>query len=323
MVHVKGASRLLELRGPPTKEAPLNMSLYNRVRNTAVSLIHLVDSFGIRIADSETQLWDAYGSRKMIFLARPEWQNLSNTPHDIFLDSLVCIPGLLEASDNILSSIQSGKIDIQGIDDLLSYWHAIIVRLTQWYVTFEDQEPVGLYESGPLGPKSHPYLDADKPHLYSMFPQVISFRDTYVAQNMLMYWFGQLVIHTAMFQLYVAREKHQARPNRGAFPLGYKGVHNTSKESVQKAGDYYATKICQSAASLRGGYGFQIIMVPLWAAQQFYDTCQDPRYDWCQTVLRNFGTASGFASAEALGFLKPTQYPGITMNGDTIINNNI
>jgi hypothetical protein len=90
---------------------------------------------------------------------------------------------------------------------------------------------------------------------------------------------------------------------------------------LQKTGDYYATKICQSSASLKGGYGFQIVMVPLWAAQQFYDICQDSRYDWCQTVLRNFGAACGFVSGgEALGFLKPTQYPGITMKGDTIIN---
>lgn len=42
MVHVKGAGRLLELRGPPTNEAPLDMSLYNRVRNTAVSLVQLI-----------------------------------------------------------------------------------------------------------------------------------------------------------------------------------------------------------------------------------------------------------------------------------------
>lgn len=267
-----------------------------------------------------SQLWDAYGSRKMSFLARSEWQNLSDTPHDVLLDSLICIPGLLEATDNILSSTQSGKVDIAGIDELLSFWHAIHVRLSQWYVTFEDQELEGLYECGPLGPKSHPYLDAEKLHLYSMFPQVISFRDTYVAQNMLMYWFGQLVVHTSMVQLYVAREKHQNRLNSGAFPSEYKGIHKTLRERLQQTGDYYATKICQSTASLKGGYGFQIVMVPLWAAQQFYDICQDPRYDWCQTVLRNFGAACGFVSAEALGFLKPTQYPGITMKGDTIFN---
>lgn len=256
-------------------------------------------------------------------MARPEWQNLSNTPHDILLDSLICIPGLLETTDDILASNQSGKVDIVAIDELLSFWHAIHVRLTQWYITFEDEELEGLYEFGPLGPKSHPHLDAEKSHLYSMFPQVITFRDTYVAHNMLMYWFGQLVVHTSMVQLYVAREKHQNRLNSGAFPSEYKGIHKTSRERLQKTGDFYATKICQSAASLRGGYGFQIIMVPLWAAQQFYDICQDSRYEWCQTVLSNFGAACGFVSGEALGFLKPTQYPGITMKRDTIIHNSV
>ncbi|EED24598.1 conserved hypothetical protein [Talaromyces stipitatus ATCC 10500] len=304
MFHVKGACRILQLRGPPTKDTPLDMSLFNRVRNTA--------------------LWDAYGSRKMLFLARPEWQNLSDTPHDILLDALVCIPGLIEASDNMLSLTQSGRVDLPGIDDLLRCWHAIYLRLTEWYVEFEKQEPVGLYDCGPLDRKGHPYLDADKSHLYSMFPQVISFRDTYVAQNLLMYWFGQLVVHTTMLQLYVSREKHQNRLNPDAFPGNYKGIHSISRGNVQKAGDYYATKICQSTANLRGGYGFQIVMVPLWAAQQFYDICQDPRYEWCQTVLRNFGAVGGYVlSAETLGFLRPAQYPGITMKGGDMVINSI
>lgn len=252
----------------------------------------------------------------MSFLARGEWRNLSDTPHDVLLDSLICIPGLLETTDDILSSSRLGKVDVAGIDKFLSFWHAIHVLLTQWYVAYKDQELEGLYECGPLAPESHPYLDAEKPHLYSMFPQYIYFRDTYVAQNMLMYWFGQLVVHTSMVQLYDARKKHGTRLNSDAFPSEYKGVHKTSREKLQKSGDYYATKICQSASSLKGGYGFQIIMVPLWAAQQFYDICQDPRYDWCQTVLRNFGVISGFVSAEELGLLKAAQYPGLTKKGD-------
>jgi hypothetical protein len=38
MFHVQGACRILELRGPPSKESPLNLSLFSRVRITAVSL---------------------------------------------------------------------------------------------------------------------------------------------------------------------------------------------------------------------------------------------------------------------------------------------
>lgn len=38
MFHVKGACRLLQLRGPPSPELPLNLSLYSRIRITAVCM---------------------------------------------------------------------------------------------------------------------------------------------------------------------------------------------------------------------------------------------------------------------------------------------
>ncbi|OKL59917.1 hypothetical protein UA08_04907 [Talaromyces atroroseus] len=293
MFHVQGACRILELRGPPSKESPLDLSLYSRVRITA--------------------LWDAYGSRKGLFLARREWQNLSDSPHDTLLDLLVCMPGLLETSDTIKSTAnQPGRVfNTARVDDLLGHWQVLFGRLLRWYTNFENREAAGLYECGPLQQDSHPYLEADQSHLYSVFPQIISFKDAYVAQIMLLYWFGQLVIHAAMTEIYMIREKHQARLFAGAFPPDYKGVHQASKESVQKAGDYYATKICQSTASLKGGYGFQMVMVPLWAALQFFALCGDPKFDWSQAVFRNFGKLGGFMLAEPLRVMRPTQYPGI------------
>lgn len=71
MVHVKGAGRLLELRGPPTKENPLDMSLYNRVRTTAVSIFQQIAGlylslFGIVAVG---RIWqpknDIFGSPRM------------------------------------------------------------------------------------------------------------------------------------------------------------------------------------------------------------------------------------------------------------------
>lgn len=257
----------------------------------------------------------------MTYLARYEWQNLSQHPHDVLLDTLLCIPGLLESYDNILSSSQSCKADIDSLDDLLSCWHAIHLRLTQWFLTFEEEESDGLYEIGPLDPNNHPYLDPDQPHMYAVFPQVLSFHDLYVAQVMIMYWFGQLVAHTSMLQIHATKQKTQTRLKTKAFPSRYDGIQRITIENVQKAGDYYASKICQSTAKLKGGYGFQIVMVPLWAAQVFYDICQDSsKFHWCQTVLRSFGTSCGFPTAEALGFLRPSQYPGLEKKGNVIID---
>ncbi len=87
----QGASRLFELRGPPgQKEAPLNMSLYNRVRNTALSRFTLVDSFSIRMA-FRIQKNPVCGThmeaeRCYCLCSARNGKTSSNTPHDIFLD---------------------------------------------------------------------------------------------------------------------------------------------------------------------------------------------------------------------------------------------
>jgi hypothetical protein len=236
---------------------------------------------------------------------------LSNSPHDTLLDLLVSTTGLIESSDNIKAKSQTETIDIAVVDNLLGYWQILYQRLMRWYSDFESRETVGLFECGPLQQGGHPYLEAHQSHLHSVFPQVISFKDAYVAQIMLLYWFGQLVIHAGMTELYMVRIKYRARMYAGAFPPDYKGVHQTSKESVQKAGDYYASKICQCTASLKGGYGFQMVMVPLWAAIQFFSLVGDPKFEWSETVFRNFGKLGGFMLAEPLRVMRPTQYPGI------------
>ncbi|CRG92419.1 hypothetical protein PISL3812_09478 [Talaromyces islandicus] len=287
---------MYELRGPPSQEIPLNLSLYSRIRTTAV--------------------WDAYGTRKSLFLAQPEWQGLSETPHDHLLDLLVFIPGLLEKSDRVITTGDESrginKVDLFLVNDLLGCWLAVHHRLTNWYFEFDAQESEGLFKTGPLKPNSHPYLEGNT-ELHAVFPQVISFKDTYIAQVMLLYWFGQVIVHTATTKLYGIREKHKASINAKYVPQNYKKVHNETMQDAEKMGEYYATKICQSIASLKGGYGFQIAMVPVWAAQQFFHVSGDAKkFLWCREVLKGFGKVGGFVLAAALGILTPKQYPGLT-----------
>lgn len=267
-------------------------------------------------ANSIAKVWDAYGTRKALFLAQPEWQGLSETPHDHLLDLLVFIPGLLEKSDKITSIADDLRgihnVDLFSVDDLLGCWLAVHHRLTNWYSEFDAQESAGLFKIGPLQPNSHPYLE-ENPELQATFPQVITFKDTYIAQIMLLYWFGQVVIHTATTRLCGIKENHRASINAKFVFQRHKKVHNEAMKDAEKMGGYYATKICQSIASLRGGYGFQIAMVPLWVAQQFFDVSGDTKkFLWCQEVLKGFGKVGGFVLAAALGRLTPKQYPGLT-----------
>jgi hypothetical protein len=253
-----------------------------------------------------------------LFLAQPEWQGLSDTPHDHLLDLLVFIPGLLEKSDKVTTTGYElhgiKKAELSSVDDLLGCWRAVHHRLTNWYFEFDAQESEGLFKIGPLKPNSHPYLE-DNPEIHDVFPQVISFKDTYIAQIMLLYWFGQVIIHTATTKLYGIRENHKASINSKFGPQNHKSVHSETMQDAEKMGEYYATKICQSIASLRGGYCFHIAMVPVWAAQQFFDVSGDAKkFLWCQEVLKGFGKVGGFVLAAALGILTPKQYPGLTSN---------
>lgn len=253
-----------------------------------------------------------------MFLAQPEWQGLSETPHDYLLDLLVFIPGLLEKSDKITATANElrgiNKVDLFSVGDLLSCWLAVQHSLTNWFYEFDTQEYAGLFKIGPLDPNSHPYLEENQ-ELQAVFPQVITFKDTYIAQIMLLYWFGQVIIHTTTMKLYRIREDHKASVNAKLAPQNQTKGHKETMQDAEKMAEYYATKICQSVASLRGGYGFQIAMVPVWAAQQYFDASGDEKkFLWCQEVLKGFGKVGGFVLAAALGILTPKQYPGLTSN---------
>ncbi|CRG89704.1 Nitrate transporter [Talaromyces islandicus] len=294
MFHVKGACWLLKLRGPPSEKSPLDMNLYRRIRAAA--------------------LWDSYGSGKPTFLAKPEWRGLSDAPYDRLLDILVRLPSLLAKADQIDSTTVPESLDISTVQRLLKKCHALRDELIFWYAEFQSKEASPLFYLEPE--EQHPYLEPGS-DLQDVFPESVKFQSAYIAQMLLLYWYGEVVVHSVMSHMHRhIREKLQNTTIKSEDTVAdsqqQQRPHDTIAD-VETVGDYFASKVCQAMAGCGRnplqGYGFQIAMVPLWAAQQFFLTRSTRKYIWCQTVLVNFGT-KGFVLAQSLGSLPLRQYPG-------------
>lgn len=266
------------------------------------------------MAECVSQLWDSYGSGKPTFLAKPEWRGLSEAPYDRLLDILVRLPSLLAKADQIDSATGPESFDISIAQKLLKKCHALRDELIFWYAEFQSKEASPLFYLEPE--EQHPYLEPGS-DLQDVFPESVTFQNAYIAQILLLYWYGEVVVHSVMSHMHrhiqerlqnavVESEDAIAKLQEPESP------HDTIAD-VEAVGDYFASKVCQAMAgcgrNCLQGYGFQIAMVPLWAAQQFFLTRSTRKYIWCQTVLMNFST-KGFVLAQSLGSLPLRQYPG-------------
>lgn len=317
MFHVKGACRLLELRGPPSTESPLDMNLFRRIRAAAVRLSLLITMSKCEaylLFFSFLQLWDSYASGKPTFLAKPEWRGLSDAPYDQLLDILVQLPSLLANADQIEYSSTDNNEKVAPTLKLLGKYRALRDQLANWYSGFQSTEPGSLFYLEKE--QQHPYLDPDS-DLNDLFPESVVFQTPYIAQLLMLYWYGEVLVHSVPAHVYRYLSK-QAPNSPGSAQTAMEAVSRYLKDdetidNSEATGDYFASKICQAMAgcgrnSLQG-YGFQIALVPLWAAQEFYLTRSPRKYTWCRTVLTNFSTR-GFVVAQNLGSLSLRQYPG-------------
>lgn len=185
-------------------------------------------------------------------------------------------------------------------------------ELIFWYAEFQSKEASPLFYLEPE--EQHPYLDPDS-DLQSVFPESVTFQNAYIAQMLLLYWYGEVVVHSVMSHMlkYIKENTTDAVVKSEDSAASQQDNSPDAIDDVEAVGDYFASKICQAMAgcgrnSLQG-YGFQIALVPLWAAQQFFLTRSTRKYTWCQTVLVNFST-KGFFLAQSLGSLPLRQYPG-------------
>jgi hypothetical protein len=242
-------------------------------------------------------------------LAKPEWRGLSDAPYDQLLDILVRLPSLLAKADQIESSAADDNDNTAAAKKLLYKCYALRDELVSWYEGFQSKETEPLFYLEPE--EQHPYLDPES-DLNDLFPESVTFQTPYIADILMLYWYGEVLVHSVMSHV------HQylwdrAQNNRTSSQATQQLVDEEIILNTETVGEYFASKICQAMAgcgrnSLQG-YGFQIALVPLWAAQEYYFSRSPQKYMWCRTVLTNFST-KGFVLAQNLGSLPMRQYPG-------------
>lgn len=215
-------------------------------------------------------------------------------------------------------------------------WRCHILRdeLVTWYADFQSKETGPLFYLEPE--ERHPYLDPDS-DLNDLFPDSVTFQTPYIAQILLLYWYGEVVVHSVMSHVhqYMGSEQTPKSEISEATTTTTTSTDNLTASqqqqvttmmddemiaNIETVGEYFASKICQAMAgcgrnSLQG-YGFQVALVPLWAAQDFYRLRSPRKYMWCRTVLTNF-SKRGFVLASNLGSLPLRQYPGRYLEAST------
>lgn len=236
----------------------------------------------------------------------------------------------------ILASTGDENGAIEAAQNLLWKCHALRDELVAWYANFQSRESNPLFTLEPE--EQHPFLEPGS-DLNSVFPSSVKFHSPYVAQMLLLYWYGEVVVHSAMSTAHryllatnsgaAAPESSGTSPSASASPSTTVSVttdkmaearqqmnigEGETLANIETIGEYFAAKICQAMAGCGSsnqlqGYGFQIAIVPLWAAQQYYYLRSPRKYMWCRNVLTNFGR-KGFLVAQELGTISLRQYPG-------------
>ncbi|KAL1970238.1 hypothetical protein VTN77DRAFT_5398 [Rasamsonia byssochlamydoides] len=274
IVQVQLGSGLLEKRGPPTAEKPLDRNLYRRVR-----LFTMTDSF-LR--------------RKKTFFSLPAWQAASQTgdSYDELLNILFHIPTILQLCDEVVESHR--EIFSSALGDLLHQFYQTETQLFEWYARLQQNEPEPLYwvDSTPLS--SRPLSEEEDPTLLGLFSGTVLFSNEYVFELVILYWFGSLMLYTSMAQVYqkvqlqvqfVGIEGLMQQADRSAAILSF-----LLRRDIECTASHFARLACQTVAfclqPTAGAQGFQMMLPTLWAAQEYFRLRSAAHcYYWCQRVF--------------------------------------
>jgi hypothetical protein len=89
--------------------------------------------------------------------------------------------------------------------------------------------------------------------------------------------------------------------------------HNTLKD-VEAVADSLAAKVCQTIEFCErpsaGAPEFQMVLPPLWAAQQFFDGRSPQKFRWCQMVIKTL-EKKGFLSGSIIESCSHQKYADI------------
>ena len=242
---------------------------------------------------------------------QPEWRAASqkDDTHDALLDILLGIPSILELSDQICYSMSTLCDAALAKQRLITRHCRIENQLRNWYHRLQSHGSEDLFLIEQRVAIGQSLLEGN-PELVGTFSGSVRFLNGYIFELVLLYWFGSLLLYTSMARAYkqLQLSMGDSSPNNMITDR-----LNTLKE-VEAVADSLAEKVCQTIEFCErpsvGAPGFQIVLPPLWAAQQFYDGRSSQKFRWCQMVVKAL-EKKGFLSGSVIASCSHQKYADI------------
>jgi hypothetical protein len=263
------------------------------------------------VISKDTKLYEACARRRATFLDRPEWRVASQTGdrHDELLDILLSIPSILELSDHLCCSSTRSCHTHSVKQQLIERHRKLQLRLLEWYRTLPDQESEDLYRVDSTVVTGLSLLE-NSPELAGIFSGSVIFSSEYIFELLLIYWFGSVLLYASLARVL---EQLPIGTTHGNCNDRIAGENSELKE-VERGGDYFATKICQTIGFCErpsvGAAGVQIVIPGLWAAQQFFEGRSPRKFHWCRMVIKGL-EAKGFQSGGVIASVSHQKYADI------------
>jgi hypothetical protein len=264
--HMKGCSKLFELRGPKAYESDFSHLLFSSFRLLEVSLPKTIHNIPISCADG-LKIQQAITERRRTYLSSSQWTTLPWKSRDKdkfheFLDIMTQLPNVIAEGYDLYTSLGSGQpastdpiAMVTRVLEVIKHAWELDAKFRAFYVELERENPGQLYwpelSQGMI-------TTADEVELGKVFPVAFRFLNIKYAHICMLYWASTAILWAGMVYMYnviaglealqiqlQSSTETQSTESEGGSPLGF-GVamlppleHRTDLSSPAK-------KICQT-----------------------------------------------------------------------------
>jgi hypothetical protein len=211
--HMKGCSKLFELRGPKSYDSEFAHLLFSSFRLLEVNFFNCSRSCAEELADVlNLKIQQAISERRLTYLSSPPWTDLpwkshEKTQYHKFLDTMALLPQVIADGYGIFGMMQRAA-KTQTLDpsallvkilELIDRCWKLDAKLQAFYVELEQEN---------LGHLHWPELSAgiittaDESELGKVFPVAFQFLNIKMAQICMLYWASSAILWSGMVFMY-------------------------------------------------------------------------------------------------------------------------
>lgn len=204
-------------------------------------------------------------------------------------------------------------------------------QLREWYLSFLNYEKDCPFVARTAIQEDLSLLHGS-PELLDVFPEVIEFPSRYASQIFLLSWLGFLILYceaapiVQMLNISLGRNsivlpymRHEEERQWFHYECSLAGCslgpgdqsEPRTFQDMETVAEVFADRLCQAMAlcdkSTHGAAMRQPVLPTFWVATQFFKDRSPRRFQWCQTVFRNF-TYQGVRSGTDLASMSYERY---------------